>query len=169
MSLSKTRINRIRAQGYFSLSDQEIIAISWGNRMAYILCTLLLGIAIGTANIPMLAIMLCVAVGGFLLPYHPFDYLYNRVVAGLLGKPAIPRRSDQLKFACMLASIWLTTDIYLFWSNFNTAGYFLGAILFLVAFAVAFFDFCLPSVIYNALFLDTPGKIISESESNTNY
>lgn len=156
MILSKNRIDRIRAQGYFELSNDEIRQIAWGNRMAYILCTILLGIGIYYANIPLLSSMLLVALGGFLLPFHPFDYLYNGFVARLINRPAIPKRSDQLKFACMLASIWIATDIYLFWSDFLIAGYLLGASLFLVAFTVAFFDLCIPSIVYNALFIEHP-------------
>lgn len=159
--LSKTRINRIREQGYVKQTDAEISSLAWGNRFAYILCTLLLGLGITFANIPLLGAMLVVAIGGFILPYHPFDYIYNRLLAKPPHLPKLPRRSEQLKFACLLASIWIATDIYLFSSGFIMAGYILGSSLFVVAFTVSFFDFCLPSVIYNSLFLDRPRNSIN--------
>ena len=50
--LSSTRINFLKAQGYCSLSDAEISELAFGNRFAYIVCALILTIAVATAHIP---------------------------------------------------------------------------------------------------------------------
>jgi uncharacterized protein (DUF2062 family) len=151
--LSQSRIHRIREQGYFQLSDQQISDLAFGNRFAFILCTSLLTIGIVLANIPILSVMLVIAALGFILPYHPFDYIYNYFLAKRIGKPLLPKRSDQLKFACTLATIFIATVIYTFLHEFMLLGYIVGAILLSIAITVSTSDFCLPSFIYNRLFL----------------
>ena len=149
---SATRIKRIRVQGYTDMSDAEISGLAFGNRFAYIVCTSILLVGIVTANIPILATMMAVAFLGVVLPNHPFDYLYNHLVRNVLDKPELPPRSNQLKFACGIATVWIGTTIYLFYSGFTLAGYIAGGMLFSVAFLVSAFDFCIPSIIYNFLF-----------------
>ena len=147
--VSATRINRLKAQGYFQYSDEEISSFAFGNRFALALCTMFIAIGVASANIPILLAMTLVAIGGFILPYHPFDYIYNHLLRGLLKKPELPPRSKQLKFACKRATMWLIATISLFYMGFETAGYVCGGILFSVAFLVSTTDFCIPSTIYN--------------------
>jgi hypothetical protein len=151
--LSSRRINRIREQGYFQMSDQHISDLAFGNRFALIVCTSLVTIGVVMANIPILSVMLVVATLGFILPYHPFDYIYNHILAGRMGKPKLPKRSDQLKFACTLATIFILTVIYMFSQGFILLGYIAGGILLSIAITVSSTDFCLPSFIYNRIFL----------------
>lgn len=150
--LSATRISRIREQGYFNYSDGEIIDLAWGNRFAYILCTSILIFAIGTANITLLTIMTIIAFGGFALPNHPFDYIYNYGIRGIIKKPKLPRRSKQLKFACGTATLWLAAIIYLFSSGNTLAAYILGVVFVSIATLVSTIDLCIPSIVYNAIF-----------------
>lgn len=157
--LSKKRINRIREQGYFRMSDQQISDLAFGNRFALIVCTSLVTTGIALANIPLLSIMLIVAILGFILPYHPFDYIYNHFLAQRMDKPMLPKRSDQLKFACTLATIFIATIIYTFSHGFILLGYIVGAIMFSIAFTVSTTDFCLPSFIYNRIFLSKKNGI----------
>jgi hypothetical protein len=150
--LSATRINFLKAQGYCKLSDTEISELAFGNRFAYIVCGLIVAIAVATAHIPTLVVMTIVAFLGIILPYHPLDYIYNHVLRGMLNKPELPPRSKQLKFACVIATLWLIATTYLFYSGFYSAGYILGALLVAVAFIVSTTDFCIPSMIYNFMF-----------------
>lgn len=152
--LSEKRIHRVRQQGYFLMTDKQISAIAFGNRFAFILCTSILSVGVILANIPILSVMLVVAALGFILPYHPFDYIYNYLLARPMGKPRLPKRSDQLKFACTLATIFILTTMYMFHQGFITLGYITGGILLAVAFTVSTTDLCIPSLIYNALFLE---------------
>ena len=151
-NLSMVRINRLKAQGYFNYTDNEIAELAYGNRFAFIICSTFVGIGVATANIPILFAMMLVAFGGVILPYHPFDYIYNHVVRRVLSKPKLPPRSMQLKFACIIATLWLGATIYFFYNSYVIAGYVAGALLFLVAFIVSTTDFCIPSMIYNFLF-----------------
>lgn len=111
---------------------------------------LLIGVI--TANIPVLSAMLVVSIFGVILPDHPFDYIYNILLSKPLNKPKLPTRSKQLKFACIVSTIWLATTIYLYYTNLAIAGYVSGGVLFSIAFLVSTTDFCIPSLVYNFLF-----------------
>jgi hypothetical protein len=148
-SLSGQRICRLRAQGYTCQSEEELNQLAFGIRFAYRLCAVILSIAIVMVNIPLLVVMLILAFLGVLLPNHPFDYIYNHVLSKRMGKPSIPERSNQLKFACTVATLWIGMLIYLFFQQYNLAGYIAGAILVGVALMVGAFDVCIPSIIYN--------------------
>jgi Domain of unknown function (DUF4395) len=150
--LSATRIKFLKAQGYSNLSDDDISELAFGNRFAYIVCGSIVAVAVATAHIPTLIAMMVVAFLGVILPYHPFDYIYNHVLRGMLNKPKLPPRSKQLKFTCVIATLWLFATTYLFYSGLTNAGYVLGGLLVAVAFIVSTTDFCIPSTIYNFIF-----------------
>jgi hypothetical protein len=150
--LSTTRIKFLKAQGYCNLSNAEISELAFGNRFAYIVCGSIVAIAVATAHVPTLIAMTIVAFFGIILPYHPFDYIYNHVLRSMLNKPKLPPRSKQLKFTCVIATLWLIATIYLFYSGATIAGYVLGGLLVSVAFIVSTTDFCIPSTIYNFIF-----------------
>ena len=150
--ISPFRIKCIRKQGYFKYSDSEISGLAFGNRFAFILCSAILAIAVGTAHVPLLGFMMVVAFFGVILPYHPFDYIYNHLLRQPMKKPQLPPRSKQLKFACIIATAWLAVTIYLFYTGLLMAGYVLGTLLFGVAALVSTTDVCIPSMIYNFVF-----------------
>lgn len=103
-------------------------------------------------SISILAIAAIIAFAGAFPPYHPFDYLYNYGVRHLLGKPKIPPRTKQGRFACGIASVWLATTIYLFYNDYAVAGNILAITLFSVGALVSTTDICIPSIIYNSIF-----------------
>jgi hypothetical protein len=150
--LSDSRLHRLKAQGYFGYSDSELSSLAFGNRFAYIICTLILIIGVVTANVSTLLLMSLVAFGGSILPYHPFDYIYNHLLRYRINKPELPPRSKQLKFTCKVATLWLIVTAYLFYDGFTTAGYVLGSLLATVAFIVGTTDVCIPSKFYNLIF-----------------
>ena len=151
--ISPVRISRIKVQGYDTgFSDEEISIHSVGNRFAYQMCTLLFTTGLVLTSIPVLTIAAIIAFFTVILPYHPFDYLYNHIVRHWLNRPKLPRRTKQAKFACGIASVWLALIIYLFHNSLFVWGYVLGGILFVIALLVSTVDFCIPSIIYNKLF-----------------
>jgi len=151
-TVSPVRIHRLKVQGYCNLKDDEISKLAFGNRFAYILCSAVLLTGIITSNIPLLSIMFFIALFGILLPYHPFDYIYNGVLSNQMNKPKLPARSKQLKFACIIAVSGIALIIYLFYTGLTLAGYIAGGLLFSVAFLVSTTDICIPSMIYNFIF-----------------
>ncbi|MCH7514491.1 MAG: DUF4395 family protein [Bacteroidetes bacterium] len=150
--LSSRRLYSIRTQGYCDYSDANLSELAFGNRFAYYLCSFFLLIGVISANIPVLSAMMVVSIFGIMLPNHPFDYIYNNLLSKPMKKAKLPRRSKQLKFACIVSTIWLAATIYLFYTNLAIAGYVSGGVLFSIAFLVSTTDFCIPSLVYNFLF-----------------
>jgi len=150
--LSIKRIGRIREQGY-NCSNHEIAGLAIGNRFAYQLCTSLLLLGVVFANIPLLIVMFGVAFLSIILPNHLFDYIYNHAIRHCFKLPKLPPRSKQLKFACSIATIWIAATIYFFYQELFTAGYIAGSSLLFVAILVSTTDICIPSIIYNKLFI----------------
>jgi hypothetical protein len=151
--ISPLRISRIKEQGYDTrFTDEEISQHAAGNRFSFQMCTLLFTIGLILTSIPILTIAAIIAFLTVILPYHPFDYLYNHIVRYWLNRPKLPQRTNQAKFACGIASVWLGVIIYLFYNSQFVWGYVLGGILLVVALLVSTVDFCIPSLIYNKLF-----------------
>ena len=148
-NLSSRRISRIREQGYFEYSDQEIGAFAFGNRFAIRLCVIILIPAVSFAIIPLLIFMNVVAFSSIFLTNHPFDYIYNHLLRKWTVGAKLPPRSPQLRFACFLASCVIASTIYFFESEMMLEGYIMGFQLVGVASLVGLFDLCLPSKLYN--------------------
>ena len=153
IKLSRTRIDRIREQGYFCQTDETIYELAFGNRFAFRLCGAILTIGVVFSNIPILVTMMLIAFLGVILPYHPFDYIYNNILSKRLNKPKLPPRAPQLKFACGIASLWIGGIIFLFHNSLMLEAYIFGGLLIVVASLVGGIDYCIPSKIYNAIFL----------------
>ena len=151
--ISATCKRRLHVQGYQNYSDKELNEFKYGIRFAYGLCITLVAIGLITTSIPVLSFTAFVALAGVFLPNHPFDYLYNYGVRQLLNKPKLPPRTNQVKFACGIASVWLTIAIYFLYNDYLVAGNMFGTSLFAVGALVTTTDICIPSMIYNAIFL----------------
>jgi SAM-dependent methyltransferase len=149
--LSQTRLNRLRAQGYTTQTDQTLSDMAFGIRFAYRVCVGVVLIAITFQSIPLFATMMCIAFLGVILPRNPFDYVYNHFLAKALDKPTIPNRSKQIKFACSIATLWLAAIVILMSSGATAFGLILGISLALTAALPSTIDFCVPSAIYNAI------------------
>ena len=142
----------LETQGYIGYTDAELNDFKFGIRFAYYLCGSLVLIGLLSTNLQILAATMIIAFFGSLPPYHPFDYLYNYVIRQMFNKPKMPPRSNQGRFACGIASIWLGVTIYLFYSELNVWGYITGGILVSIATLVSTTDICIPSMIYNLMF-----------------
>ena len=143
---------RFEIQGYQGYSDSELNDFKFGIRFAYYLCGSLVILGLVFTNLEVLVAAMIIAFVGSFPPYHPFDYQYNYVIRHWIGKPKMPPRSNQGRFACRIATVWLGVTIYLFYTGNNIWGYFLGVALVMVAGLVSILDICIPSMIYNFLF-----------------
>ena len=149
--ISQNRINRIKEQGYKCYSDLVINDLAFGNRFTYQLCAAILLVGVYLCNFTILSTMMGIAFLGVVLPNHPFDYIYNYFLAKRMGKPQLPPRSKQLKFACTIATICLGTTMYLASEGMMTAAFILGYSIVASALLVSTTDFCIPSIVYNAV------------------
>ena len=159
-SWSKQRLNE---QGLRGFTDAELSRHRFGNRFAYTICLSLVVIGLASKMQAFLLIANAIALLGIFPPHHPLDYIYNYGFRHLIGRPKLPPRANQSRFACVLATIMLMFINYSFYEGMYTAGYLVGAGLLISAFLVSFTDLCIPSLIYNALFERHQEKI-SESE-----
>lgn len=150
--ISPTCRRRLMAQGYLNYSDQQLGDFKIGIRFAYALCTVLFATGLFLSSPKVLMVAATIAFLGAFPPYHPFDYLYNYAIRHLIGKPKLPPRSNQGRFACGIASVWLTTIILLIMGGNLMVANILGGVLLVVALLVTTTDICIPSMVYNFLF-----------------
>ncbi|MES2483211.1 MAG: DUF4395 family protein, partial [Pseudomonadota bacterium] len=90
--------------------------------------------------------------GQALLPFHPFDLLYNYGARHITGTRPLPYQGPQRRFACGVATVWLVATGWAFQAGAAIVGFALGIPLILVAGLVSFTHYCIPSLIYNTLF-----------------
>ena len=159
--LSALRLKRLREQGYDAFTDREITDMAFGIRFAYSLCTIILIPAVIFKSVPVLAVMMSLAFLSVISPNHPFDYIYNLVIVPFTDRPKLPRRSIQLKFACSIATLWIGSITYFFYHGMDMTGFVLGALFISVAGILSTTDYCLPSVIFNAIF--TKNQIVQNA------
>ncbi|HEX8040852.1 MAG TPA: DUF4395 family protein [Chryseosolibacter sp.] len=163
--LSPVTRKRLEAQGYVGLTDAQLNDFKVGIRFAYSLCALLVLSGLIFSNVAILLTAMTIAFFAMMPPYHPFDYLYNYGVRRFLHKPKLPPRTNQGRFACGIATIWVGGIILLLTNNMEVWGYIAGGVLLSVAGLVSILDICIPSMIYNFLFrrqaydLRSQGKI----------
>lgn len=147
--ITPVRRKRLEAQGYNGFTDSELNDFKFGIRFAYYICGLLVILGLLLTNLEILTVAMIIAFLGTMPPYHPFDYMYNYVIRHLINKPKMPPRSDQGRFACGIATVWLGGIIYLFYVGLNVWGYIAGGILVSISTLVSTMDICIPSMIYN--------------------
>jgi hypothetical protein len=111
------------------------------------------GVGTVLASPTVLWILMPIAALAALFPVHPFDLIYNHGIRYLRDTGPLPKRRAQSRFACGVGAVWLVATALAFQSGALITGYVLGGALTGVALLVSTTDICIPSMIYNALFL----------------
>jgi hypothetical protein len=150
--LSPLTRQRLVTQGYIDYSDKELNDYKMGIRFAYALCGVIVLFALIFNSPVLLVISATTAFFGTFLQRHPFDYLYNGALRHLIDKPVIPRRTNQGRFACGIATLWLSATIYFFLNQNFLVEYIFGLTLLVSATLVSLTDICIPSIAYRILF-----------------
>jgi hypothetical protein len=142
---------RIEAQGFVGLDDATLAAVGPWLRLAPGLCAA--WAAVGTMLGAPLVIWALVpfAALGALRQGHPFDALYNHGVRYLLGTQRLPPYRAPRRFACAVATVWLSLTGAAFFAGASGLGYALGAAFVLAALVPTLTDFCIPSFVYGLL------------------
>ena len=151
--ISEKRYRRLQAQGYREFTRMQINNYKHGIRLAYLLCISLVITGLAFNSICILSIAMTVAFFGVVLPYHPFDYLYNHALRHITGLPPIPQRTAQARFACGIATVFLAAIIISFSAQAIITAYVLSAMLIFTATLVITTDICLPSIVFNYCFV----------------
>jgi hypothetical protein len=142
---------RLEAQG-FHLDDATLAEIGPWLEWSPALCATFIAAGTILASPPVLWTIACIALLGALLPFHPFDLLYNHGVRHLTGTRPLPHHGAQRRFACGVAAAWLTATGLAFHEGASVLGYVLGGGMVIVAATVATTHFCFASAVFNRLF-----------------
>ena len=151
--LSPTMRRRLTIQGWGDVKDETLAETAPWLRLATGLCALLAGTGTVLASPMILLILAPLAALGAVFPVHPFDLIYNYGIRHLRNTGPLPKRRAQNRFACGVGSVWLVATAVAFQSGAIVAGYILGATLTGLATLVSTTDICVPSMVYNFLFL----------------
>jgi len=143
---------RIETQGFLGLTDDEIRQANYWLRLAPGLCALWIAIAVINASPIMLGMMVPFAFLGGVSDGHPFDVIYNHGIRHLLRTAELPEYPAPRRFACLMASVMLSTTAILFAVGLDTAGYLLGSAMTLMATMNVLTGICGPAVLYGLLF-----------------
>jgi len=143
---------RLEAQGYLGLSDEELREVGPWARLATGLCMTWTLVGTILASAELLWAMVPIAALGALLPWHPFDLIYNHGLRHLKGTAPLPRHRAPRRSACVVATVWLAAAGWAFYSGATTLGYILGGSMAVAAAVPTFTDFCIPSYFYGLLF-----------------
>ncbi len=152
-TLSATTRRRLNVQGLGDLDDETLAETAPWHRMAFGLCALFAAVGTVLASPTILWTLTAIAALAALFPVHPFDLIYNHGIRYLRNTGPLPKRRAQSRFACGVGAVWLVATALAFQSGALITGYILGGALTGVAALVATTDICIPSMIYNALFL----------------
>jgi hypothetical protein len=152
VALSATLRHRLDIQGYACVDDATLAQTQLWLRMSPALCATIAAIGTALASPAILWGLMVFAALGAVLTFHPFDLIYNVGIRHITGTPPLPRNGAPRRFACGMASVWLLTTGGLFYADLDIAGYLLGGALVVVAALITVSHFCIPSLVYRALF-----------------
>lgn len=158
MRLDPVMRQRLEAQGFCQLDDEAFAELAPWLRWSPAFCTVFMILGVALHSPVILWALATIALLGALLPFHPFDLLYNHGMRFLTHTRPFPHHGPQRRFACGIATVWLLGTGWAFYIGANVAGYTLGIPLILVAALVSTTNFCIPSYIYNLLFDRKPGN-----------
>ena len=146
-SLSPTTIRRLRIQG-FTVDDACLAEISLGLRFAPALCAGFAALGTAMASPSILLGLAVIAFLGAVMPFHPFDLIYNHGLRFLLGTQALPPNGLPRRLGCGLATAWLIATALSFLTGYAAMGYVLGSLFVAVAALLMATHICIPSVMY---------------------
>lgn len=152
MAVSPIVRKRLEAQGFCKLNDTELGELAPWLRWSPVFCTIFMVAGVALESPVILWSLAATAFLGALLPFHPFDLLYNYGARYLTGTGPLPNHGPQRRFACAIATVWLVGTGWAFHTGAQTVGYLLGVPLILVAALVSLTHICIPSIVYNTLF-----------------
>lgn len=151
-SLSDKRRKRLIEQGNIGFTKEQLSNYAFGFRFAYFVCGAFVFLGYITDNLMYFYISLAISIFASIFAYHPIDYLYNYGLRYLLKRDKLPHRSDQGRFACRIATVWIISILFAFSQNLMIAYQILTLSLLVSAILVSIFDICIPSMIYNKIF-----------------
>ena len=147
-TLSATMVRRLRTQG-FTVDELCLADASLGLRVAPGLCTVVAAIGTATASPSILFALSGIALLGAVMPFHPFDLIYNYGIRFWLGRRTLPPNGVPRRLGCAIATLWLAATAFLFFNGQAQIAYVLGALFVAVAGLLTATHICIPSLMYD--------------------
>ena len=142
----------VEMQGYTGLDDAGVSLVDQWSRLAPGICMAWVAVGAWQGSAAVIWALVPFAALGVLLPWHPFDLLYNVGLRHLTGTPPLPRHGRPRRFACSIATVWLISAASAFGAGAETLGRILGWSMAAAAAVPTLSGFCIPSFVYGLLF-----------------
>ena len=150
-TLSLTTVQRLQTQGFSAVDEMWLAEIAPWLRWSPALCATFAALGTVTASPSILFALAGTAFLGAVLPFHPFDLIYNYGIRFFVRKQRLPPNGAPRRFACGIAAGWLIATAFLFSAGKMEAGYALGTLFVAVAGLVSTTDICIPSLLFNLI------------------
>jgi Domain of unknown function (DUF4395) len=144
--------NRLESQGYCGLDDAALLELAPWLRWIYSLGGLITIIGVALMSPAVLWSLAAITLLGIVVPFQPFDLLYNYGARYLTGTRPFPKQAPVRRFVFGVAFAWLLATGWAFYGGSDILGFALGVTLILVAVLASTTHFCVPSWIYNGIF-----------------
>ncbi len=143
---------KLEVQGYCNIDQKRLDETANWLRLAPAIC--LTGVLTGTLlqSHLILAAFVPIAALGIFLPHTPFGYFYNYVIRRFTGTAELPVNKAPRKFACLIATLWVSATAYAFYIDQILVGQVLGIAMAFVAGLMTFRHYCIASVIWRTVF-----------------
>jgi hypothetical protein len=149
-STTRTRY-LLELQGYRGLCDRNLVELDPWLRVVpsfYAGWALVASLQGAAGAIALLAV---IAFVGAVAPLHPFDLPYNLVIRHWTGTPPIPASGPPRRFACAVASMWLTGTAVTLATGAAALGLALGLAFAATALVPVVTGLCVPSWVLTRL------------------
>jgi hypothetical protein len=150
-TISPATAERLHTQGFTTVDEAWLVEVAPWLRWSPALCGTFAAVGTALASPWILLALAGTAFLGAVLPFHPFDLIYNYGIRFLVGKRPLPPNRAPRRFACGIATVWLIATAFLFSNGQMMAGYVLGTMFVGVAALVSTTDICIASIIFNFL------------------
>jgi hypothetical protein len=147
MNTSRVR-HRLEMQGFCNLDDSAVTELNVWLRFTPALCAVLVAAATLLASVPLFIAVAATAFLGALFARHPFDYIYNNGLRHITGTRMLPPNGAPRRFACGVATVWLSATAWSFAAGAITAGRILGTLFVATAMIPVLTQFCVPSFLF---------------------
>ena len=151
MAVNPTVRSRLEAQGFCGLDDATLEKLAPWMRWTYTLGTVVTTIGVALQSPGVLWTLAAITSVGIVLPFHPFDLLYNYGMRHLTGTGPFPNSGPQRHFVFVVATVWLVATGWAFYVGANIVGIVLGLLLIFVGGLASTTNLCIPSFIYNTI------------------
>lgn len=148
---------RLELQGFTGLSEPRQREIDRWLRLAPAICLGWAAAGFYLASPEIIGALIPFAALGALMRTHPFDVIYNYGIRFLTGGERLPPYSAPRRFACALATVWLSVSTLLFYVKATQMGYAMGVLFVTLPLINITLGFCIPSYLYR-LFFGYPEK-----------